>query len=520
MKFYILGTIFTLFTITAFAQDARQVIIEPGGLNAIEAAIEADLINSDTATVEATTYILRRDAIYPYDTQWQPTYFIHLEAEEGEGARPVMLGVHPASGEAPRFIRVVDGFTFRGIDFPGFDSAGEHSDNAPIRPRGVGSTVIVDDCIFDDHRFEIMRTDAVDLKVYFLNNLVRNNFQRDRWVKNGGVFFQRGNPVDTMVLRNNTMINTTGRIFHEVNGEAINYLEMTHNTVVNAGGLREFFEYGGVNNTAVFDFGSSLNLKVQNNIFYNVGFFGILEEWQDEAFIFNFNNTDSTESVVITNNNIFTEEALMTNLPDTAVNMMLLSPDLDSLIGEEAFLANNISEQLDFDNAAMNTEIFAAAKMRRWENPETSWLERLDLEDEIDNNELDYGYSEETVSYNAGVGGVALGAMRWFDEEAFVSTKRYVETPSVLALKANYPNPLRTQTTIRFDLAQPAAIQIAIFDITGKEVYRTAREQFAAGTDQLLELNDLRLNAGLYVYRLLADTPAGKVGATANMVVK
>jgi hypothetical protein len=245
-----------------------------------------------------------------------------------------------------------------------------------------------------------------------------------------------------------------------------------------------------------------------------------LEEWQDEAFIFNFNNTDSTESIVISNNNIFTEEALMTNLPDTAVNMMLLSPDLDSLIGEEAFLANNISEQLDFDNAAMNTEIFAAAKMRRWENPETSWLERLELEDEIDNNDLDYGYSEDAVSYNAGVGGVALGAMRWFDEEAFVSTKRYVETPSVLALKANYPNPLRTQTTIRFDLAQPAAIQIAIFDITGKEVYRTAREQFAAGTDQLLELNDLRLNAGLYVYRLLADTPAGKVGATANMVVK
>lgn len=519
MKFSIFTIILMAFTTVVFAQS-REIVIEPGGLNPIAMAVEADLLANDTATVEDTRYILRRGATYPYDFQWQPTYFIHLEAEEGDGARPVMLGVHPASGEAPRFIRVVDGFTFIGLDFPGFDSAGEHIDNAPIRPRGPGSTITIEDCIFDNHRFEIMRTDATDLKVYFLNNLVRNNFQRDRWTKNGGIWFQRGNPVDSIVFRNNTFINTTGRIFHETNGEAINYLEMTHNTVVNAGGLRELGEYGGVTNTAVFDFGVALNLKVQNNVFYNAGFFGIRAEWQDEAFIFNFENTDSTKSVVITNNNIYTDPALLVGLPDTAVNMTLLSPDLDSLIGEEAFLANNISERLTFENAAMNTEIFAAAKIRRWEDPQTAWLSRLELDDSIDNDDLDYSYGEDSESYNAGVGGVALGAMRWFNEEAFVSTKQYISIPSVLSLKANYPNPFRTSTNVRFDLAQPAAVQVVIYNISGQEVFRTARDQFAAGADQLIELNGLNLTSGLYIYRLLADTPTGKVGATANMTVQ
>ncbi len=521
MRFNRLIAVLLCLTIVSFSYaQQREVVIPPGGLNAIRAAVEADLVANDTTTVEATKYILKRDAIYPYTTQWQPNYFIHLEAEAGEGKRPVMLGVHPASGEAPRFIRVIDGFNFIGLEFAGLDSAGEHTDNAPIRPRGSGSRVWVEDCIFDNQRFEVLRTDATDLRVYMINNIIRNNFQRDRWIKSGGLFFQNGNPIDTIVFRDNTYFNSTCRVFHSINGSPIKYFEMVHNTIVNAGGFREFQEYGGVFATAVLDFGEALNLNVQNNIFYNVGFMGIRKEWEEEHFVFNFLNSENTQSIVISNNNIYSDPALVAGTPDTAAQMRLLSPDLDSLIGEAAFLSNNISEPLTFVNAPMSTNILIDAKKRRWENPETSWIESLTLDNSIDNYAINYAYGMDATSFRAGVGGVPLGSRRWFDESFFVGTKKYTSDPTLLSVATNYPNPFTEATNIHFNLGQAAEISVLVYDMSGKLVYQSAPQQFAAGQNQVLNMEGLNLSAGVYAYQVLAEMSNRRVGVSAMMMAK
>ncbi len=508
-----------------FAYAQRTMIIEPGGLNAIKTFIENDLASTDTATVEGTKYVLRRDATYPYETQWEPNYAIWLEAEEGPGARPRLLGVHPASGEAPRFIRVRDDFTFKGLFFAGLDSAGEHSDNAPIRPRGSGARVWVEDCLFDHHRFEVIRTDGVDQRVFFIDNIVRNNYQRDRWTKNGGCWFQRGNPVDTFVFAHNTYFNTTARLTHSINGAPIGYLEFSNNTVVNVGGLVEFDQYGGVFNFASLDMGQAQKVKVENNIFYNMSFFGIRSEWETQHYVFNYYAHDTiTTSFIFRNNNIYTNPELLAGTPDTATMPAMFNPELQAAIdgdpSYEVVYENNISEPLTFTNAPMSIDILKQAKANRWNNPETSFLESLVLEEEPDNYEINYAYSTASQSATAGVDGNPLGSRRWM---AMTSTKPGPEIDaSQFAFVKVFPNPFHAQANVRFDLAQAAEVSMALYSLSGQLVRQLPSQSFPAGAGHNFELNaeSQQLSQGIYFLRAIAEMDGRYYLATEKVVVK
>lgn len=54
--------------------------------------------------------------------------------------------------------------------------------------------------------------------------------------------------------------------------------------------------------------------------------------------------------------------------------------------------------------------------------------------------------------------------------------------PAEFALGQNYPNPFNPSTTIRFDIAQSARTDIAIFDVLGRKVATLASENFAPGS--------------------------------------
>jgi hypothetical protein len=86
-----------------------------------------------------------------------------------------------------------------------------------------------------------------------------------------------------------------------------------------------------------------------------------------------------------------------------------------------------------------------------------------------------------------------------------------VDAPSgyTYALRPNVPNPFNPETTIGFDLAQPQAVRLEIFDIKGRVVRTLLQgQQFPAGTHEATW--DGRNNAGqitasgVYFYRLRA----------------
>ena len=60
-------------TLAAQNNPSRTVTIPAGGaLDIVRDIIEADLLATDTATVEDTRYLLERGRTYAYATQWQP----------------------------------------------------------------------------------------------------------------------------------------------------------------------------------------------------------------------------------------------------------------------------------------------------------------------------------------------------------------------------------------------------------------------------------------------------------------
>jgi flagellar hook assembly protein FlgD len=70
------------------------------------------------------------------------------------------------------------------------------------------------------------------------------------------------------------------------------------------------------------------------------------------------------------------------------------------------------------------------------------------------------------------------------------------------------PNPLRTDSTIRFELPRPADVAAEIFDASGRRVRTIAQGPHDAGTHTLVwngtDASDRRVAAGIYFLRLRA----------------
>ena len=513
---------------TLFAQQ-REVIIEADGVDVIKNTIEADLAAVGEETASNTIYRLRRGERYAYSSQFRPEFKLTIMATEGDGPRPRVTAVPPSEGEAPRFLRPeASDYTIMSIDIEQKDAAGQHTDNAPLRPRGQGARIVMEDCVIDGQRFEILRTDAEDLRVFLRENIFRNNFQQDNWYKNGGLYFQRGNPVDTLVMTDNVYFQTPGRMTHQINGAVIDYWNFSNNTVVNVGGMNELGVYASGTGSACFDMGITTNLIVENNIFYNMGFYGINVGFDSVMSVFQYNTNDTipTETFRFRNNNIYTNPMLLEGTPDTAQQIRLLSYEMDSFImaefnvddAEAWVMENNISEPLTFVNVPLQLETHMQRKAARWANPATAQTELLVFNNDVLADDLDFFYGEDTESFTAGVGGTYLGSIRYV--RGIVSTDDYELGSGALEVVSNYPNPVRDHTTLRLNMAQDATVEVVVYDLSGRVAYRQIGQRVQAG-EQQLTLTDIDLPAGVYPYAVIATLSDGsRVGATRRMIVQ
>ena len=109
-----------------------------------------------------------------------------------------------------------------------------------------------------------------------------------------------------------------------------------------------------------------------------------------------------------------------------------------------------------------------------------------------------------TISSNAGVG-------TGLDDEDGL--------PTHYALHPSFPNPFRDATTIAYDLPEPAAVTITIYNVLGAEVSRVVEQVQAAGRQQALwngrDDGGRRVGAGVYFVRMRA----GRTIRTRQLVV-
>ncbi len=88
-----------------------------------------------------------------------------------------------------------------------------------------------------------------------------------------------------------------------------------------------------------------------------------------------------------------------------------------------------------------------------------------------------------------------------------VSTEDIGEfTPYTFSLDQNYPNPFNPSTTISYSLENAGAVQLSVFDLTGRRVALLVNEAKNAGT-HTIQFDAVTLSSGVYFYRL--ETPSG-----------
>jgi hypothetical protein len=76
-----------------------------------------------------------------------------------------------------------------------------------------------------------------------------------------------------------------------------------------------------------------------------------------------------------------------------------------------------------------------------------------------------------------------------------------------LRLAAPFPNPVRGEANIRFDLARAEAAEVGVYDVTGRRVAELAAGLHAAGSHTAI-WNTAGMRPGLYLVRL--RTPSGE----------
>jgi hypothetical protein len=75
--------------------------------------------------------------------------------------------------------------------------------------------------------------------------------------------------------------------------------------------------------------------------------------------------------------------------------------------------------------------------------------------------------------------------------------------PAEFSLSQNYPNPFNGQTKINFDIAEPAATTLRVFDLFGRNIATLVQSELRSGKHSALFYSD-DLPSGVYYYRLQA----------------
>ena len=92
--------------------------------------------------------------------------------------------------------------------------------------------------------------------------------------------------------------------------------------------------------------------------------------------------------------------------------------------------------------------------------------------------------------------------------------------PFEISLRQNYPNPFNAQTSISFDLPKDSDVNLAIFDITGRNIAVLADGRMNAGQHSVIwdgkNMDGQPASSGIYFYRLNVD---GADKNTKNMIL-
>ena len=125
-----------------------------------------------------------------------------------------------------------------------------------------------------------------------------------------------------------------------------------------------------------------------------------------------------------------------------------------------------------------------------------------------------HGTTEQPQAYRYGIGGLEPGTHRFrlkqidFDGafEYSPEVEVTVEMVEAFFLRAPYPNPFNPETTIQFGVRTSQQVEVAIYDMLGRQVRTLYQGRPPAGVTQILRFDGSSLQSGTYLVRVLGET--------------
>jgi Secretion system C-terminal sorting domain len=473
-------TSFLLLFLVLFSSNnfAQRTVVVPAGFGTIGSVIGGDTTSTGERVDTNTVYILSRDSSYTLDGEFSPRYPVKIEASAGAGARPrIILGV-PSGGSAPdQALRPRANFSIKGCYVSAQDELGGISTRI-IRLEENGIKVVVDDCVLDIATQAAFRINTADCELFITNTIISNIGTMDS-PENGRAFDDRGNDIDTLYVENCTFYNLTFKVLRDGGGR-INYAYFNHNTIVNIG-------FGAI------DFGETLDAYVANNIIKNGNFLGVNAATGDYIMHFLPWTGNETPNVVIKNNNVFDDPALLAVFPDSVGDPVAYDSLSNAYIDQGGTASTNISESVNFTDGPDSPTSEVAAYFQDASTAEGF----LDTTGHAD---FDFAYQTTAQSYTGGTGGQPIGALNWFDMT--VGIKDYVNSaPGSFQLYQNYPNPFNPTTKIAYNIPSNSFVTLKVYDILGRVVATLVNTEQQAGIHEL-NFDASNLSSGIYFYKI------------------
>ncbi len=463
------------------AVQAQRRVIVPEGFGTLNEIIRKDTLAGGVRKNPNTVYVLKRGGVYALSgTILTSGFHLRLEAEEGTGPRPfVRMGFLEGGTQVEEIFEVRGDLTFRGIHFTAINEFNTYIARL-VSASSPGLRLRFYDCFIDGSGQTFLRINSSGCKVYMLNSTI-SRMGRPSNPDNGRVIDDRGNPIDSIVVENNTWYNITSRVIRD-GGAEINYVKLNQNTFVNVG--QRFAAIGQVN-----------VLELTNNIIVNPRFLG--NSTTSPIVSLEFTPFGPNPRVNLSHNNFYFERevtnawATLTSQGTARVPPPLVVAANQSFVNTSVGL---ISEPLAFTARPMPpTQFIILSESGQGSTvPDWDWTGAA-TSNPWELNALAYhnfSYPISANSFRASSKGEPLGDLRWFPnyevawsvmdlvQQALALVKREQDNP-VITADATALNALQSQITAAASVAgDPRSSGIAL--ATARNSLRQSMQSFRA----------------------------------------
>jgi hypothetical protein len=524
--------------------------------------IVGDTLSNGARRDSNTTYVLQRGGVYLVNTAITNGYPIRIQTHDtaaGVSFPVIFLYPNPTTTNPPgTIVTMRNNVSMKKIILSGYFEPGNydlkdtsylnHLQGSFFNTAVAGLTLTLDSCILTQTNGNHVRTDQPPKTIRITNcTFADMGFLGRSNLGAGKALDVRAGSVDSLIMLNNTFVNSQDRIIrHFTSTAAIKYLRFEHNTVVHNMGYHGFLSLGQMGKRAI----------ITDNLLFDTFCLGadtdavrqseFTDSGEKDAFgkarmnwIFSVPN--DTTAWTVKNNYYVVSPAGKAFFDSASVWPIAANPPLT----EGPILTYHINARIGADSTTAFRKVTTTLPkipklmvdfMKWYRTPKTSggsgktketgnWKPQFDFDRksyQFYRDTLNCAYSTSDPIYTAGTGGFPVGDLRWFPARyaAWLASPvsgvedQEISVPLTYTLEQNYPNPFNPSTKISFSLPKADFVTLTVFNILGQKVTDVMAENRSAGVHEV-EFDASKLTSGMYFYRL----DAGSFSAVKKMMV-